>query len=242
MSSLCLQRIGTSLIARLRATWGALNEKCQAAQETIEQAATERVQAHTTLTQQAQTLRSLPRQDAVEPAETELADLRGRLAQAESLVATLEEAPNRVQQLSNSLTSLTAQGDPRRRRDVAQAQASKRPQVEEALQQLREEVTQQQAQRNALDARLQAFATIDEEAARLTATLEEFQGGGRSVPPQSGHRRCLPPTPAGGQRGRTCLPGSPRYLHSHTSGVGSQYPSVRRRVFPQDPSPRTGAT
>lgn len=161
------------LIARLRATWGALNEKCQAAQETIEQAATERVQARTTLTQQAQTLRSLPRQDAVEPAETELADLRGRLAQAENLVASLEEAPNRVQQLSNSLTVL---GDPRRRRDVAQDQASKRTQVEEALQQQREEVTQQLAQRNALDARLEAFATIDEEAARLTATLEEFQG------------------------------------------------------------------
>ena len=161
------------LIARLRATWGALNEKCQAAKETIEQAATEREQARTTLTQQAQTLRSLPRQDAVQPAETELADLRGRLAQAENLVASLEEAPNRVQQLSNSLTAL---GDPRRRRDVAQAQAAKRPQVEEALQQQREEVTQQRAQRNALDARLDAFATIDEEAARLTATLEEFQG------------------------------------------------------------------
>ena len=161
------------LIARLRATWGALNEKCQAAQETIEQAATERVQAHTTLSQQAQTLRSLPRQDAVESAETELADLRDRLTQAENLAASLEEAPNRVQQLSNSLTALD---DPRRRRDVAQSQASKRPQVEEALQLLREEVTQQRAQRNAFDARLQAFATIDEEAAQLTATLEEFQG------------------------------------------------------------------
>lgn len=161
------------LIARLRATWGALNEKCQAAQETIEQAATERDQARTTLSQQAQTLRSLPRQDAVEPAETELADLRGRLAQAENLAASLAEAPNRVQHL---LTELTARGDPRRRRDVAQAQASKRTQVEEALQQLREEVTQQRAQRNALDARLDAFASIDEEAAQLTATLEEFQG------------------------------------------------------------------
>lgn len=161
------------LIARLRATWGALNEKCQAAQETIEQAATEREQARTTLTQQAQTLRSLPRQDAVEPAETELADLRARMAQAESLVATLEEAPNRVQQLSNSLTVL---GDPRRRRDVAQDQASKRTQVEEALQRQREEVTQQRAQRNALDARLQAFASIDEEVAQLTATMEKFQG------------------------------------------------------------------
>lgn len=161
------------LIARLRATWGALNEKCQAVKATIEQAAAERTQAHTTLTQQAQTLRSLPRQDAVEPAETELADLRGRLVQAENLAASLAEAPNRVQHL---LTELTALGDPRRRRDVAQAQAAKRPQVEEALQQLREEVTRQRAQRNALDARLQAFATIDEEAARLTATLEEFQG------------------------------------------------------------------
>ncbi len=164
------------LIARLRATWGALNEKCQAAQETIEQAATEREQARITLNQQAQTLRSLPRQDAVQPAETELADLRARLAQAENLAASLEEAPNLVQQHSNSLTALTARGDPRRRRDVAQAQASKRTQVEEALQQQREEVTQQLAQRNALDARLEAFATIDEEAARLTATLEEFQG------------------------------------------------------------------
>ena len=161
------------LIARLRATWGTLNEKCQAVKATIEQAATERTQAHTTLSQQAQTLRSLPRQDAVGPAETELADLRARLAQAENLAASLEEAPNRVQQLSNSLTAL---GDPRRRRDVAQAQASKRTQVEEALQRQREEVMQQRAQRNALDARLQAFATIDEEAAQLTATLEEFQG------------------------------------------------------------------
>ena len=161
------------LIARLRATWGALNEKCQVAQETIEQAATEREQARITLNQQAQTLRSLPRQDAVESAETELADLRGRLAQAENLVVSLEEAPNRVQQLSNSLTALD---DPRRRRDVAQDQASKRTQVEEDLQRQREEVTQQRAQRNALDARLQAFATIDEEAAQLTATLEEFQG------------------------------------------------------------------
>lgn len=161
------------LIARLRATWGALNEKCQAVQETIEQAATERDQARITLSQQAQTLRSLPRQDAVEPAETELADLRARLAQAENLAASLEEAPNRVQQFSDSLTVL---GDPRRRRDVAQAQASKRTQVEEALQRQREEVMQQLAQRNALDARLQAFATIDEEAAQLTATLEEFQG------------------------------------------------------------------
>lgn len=161
------------LIARLRATWGALNEECQAVQETIEQATTEREQARTTLSQQAQTLRSLPRQDAVEPAETELAELRGRLVQAENLAASLEEAPNRVQHCSNSLT---AQGDPRRRRDIARAQASKRTQVEEALQQQRAEVTQQRAQRNALDARLQAFATIDEEAAQLTATLEEFQG------------------------------------------------------------------
>lgn len=163
------------LIARLRATWDALNEKCQAVQETIEQAATERDQAHTTLSQQAQTLRSLPRQDAVEPAETELAALRARLAQAQNLAASLEEAPNQVQQLSNSLSALTARGDPRRLWDVARAQASKRPQVEQALQQQRAEVTQQQAQRNALDARLEAFATIDEEAAQLTATLEEFQ-------------------------------------------------------------------
>lgn len=160
------------LIARVRATWGRLNVKCQAAQATIEQASTEREQARTTLSQQAQTLRSLPRQDAVEPAETELADLRARLAQAETLAASLEQAPNQVQQCSNSLSAL---GDPRRQWDVARDQASKRPQVEEALQQQRAEVTRQRAQRKDLDARLEAFASIDAEAARLTATLSEFQ-------------------------------------------------------------------
>lgn len=161
------------LIARVRATWGRLNVKCQAVQAKIEQAATERDQGRTTLSQQAQTLRSLPRQDAVERAETELVDLRVRLAQAETLAASLEQAPNQVQQCSNSLSAL---GDPRRQWDVARAQASKRPQVEEALQQQRVEVTRQRAQRQDLDARLEAFATIDEDAALLTATLEEFQG------------------------------------------------------------------
>lgn len=160
------------LIARVRATWDALNEKCQAAQATIEHASTERDQARTTFNQQSQILRSLPRQDAVERAETELADLRVRLAQAETLAASLEQAPNQVQQYSNSLSAL---GDPRRQWDVARAQASKRPQVEEALLRQRAEVTQQRAQRKDLDARLDAFASIDAEAARLTATLEEFQ-------------------------------------------------------------------
>lgn len=161
------------LIARVRATWDALNVKCQAAQATIEQAATERDQGRTTLSQQSQILRSLPRQDAVEPAETELADLRVRLAQAETLAASLEQAPNQVQQLSNSLSAL---GDPRRQWDVARAQASKRPQVEEALLRQRAEVTQQRAQRKDLDARLDAFASIDAESAQLTATLAKFQG------------------------------------------------------------------
>lgn len=161
------------LIDRLRANWGALNKECQAAQETIELAETERDQVRKTLSQHEQTLRSLPRQAEVDPAETELVEARARLGQAETLATTLEEAPNQVQHLQHSLTALN---DPRTRHDVALVQADKRRQVEDTLQQLHEEVRRQLAQRNALDARLDAFATIDEEAAQLTDTVEMFQG------------------------------------------------------------------
>ena len=160
------------LIERLRQRWNDLTEDSQAAAQAVRQADSDRKQARSTLTRQEKALRSLPRQDAVDAAETGLAELRVQLAETRARAATLTVAPDRVEQLQQSLTALA---DPRRRRDVARQQASGRKRVEEALQQRRAEAEQQRVKIEALDERIAAFGNVDEEADRLKAALDTFQ-------------------------------------------------------------------
>ncbi len=160
------------LLDRNRSRLAALNGDSQATAMTIRQAEAARRQARSTLIQREKTLRSLPPQNAVAIAETELTDLRGRLTETMRQAAALAEAPGRVQQLQQSLTTLN---DPRRRWDVARQRAAERQQVEDALQKRRAEAERQRMTLAALDARMQAFADLDAEEAQLSATLDKFQ-------------------------------------------------------------------
>ena len=160
------------LLDRLRRRWKEMDGKAKAAAETIRQAEAEREQARATLAQQEQTLRSLSRQHVVDTAETELAELHAQLAKAGAAAEALEQAPQRVEQLQQTLKAL---GEPRRRRDVALQQARGRQRVEEALQQQREQAVQQRNALAALDERMATFADLDAEAARIASQLEKFQ-------------------------------------------------------------------
>ena len=160
------------LLDRLRRRWKEMDGKAKAAAETIRQAEAEREQARATLAQQEQSLRSLSRQHAVDTAETELAELHAQLAKAGAAAEALEQAPQRVEQLQQTLKAL---GEPRRRRDVALQQARGRQRVEEALQQQREQAVQQRNALAALDERMATFADLDAEAARIASQLEKFQ-------------------------------------------------------------------
>ena len=160
------------LLDRLRRRWKEMDGKAKAAAETIRQSEAEREQARATLAQQEQTLRSLSRQHVVDTAETELAELQAQLAKAGAAAEALEQAPQRVEQLQQTLKAL---GEPRRRRDVALQQARGRQRVEEALQQQREQAVQQRNALAALDERMATFADLDAEAARFTSQLETFQ-------------------------------------------------------------------
>ena len=160
------------LLDRLRRRWKEMDGKAKAAAETIRQAEAEREQARATLAQQEQTLRSLSRQHAVDTAETELAELHAQLAKAGAEAEALGQAPQRLEQLQQTLKAL---GEPRRRRDVALQQARGRQRVEEALQQQREQAAQQRNSLAALDERMATFADLDAEAARIASQLEKFQ-------------------------------------------------------------------
>ena len=160
------------LLDRLRQRWKEMDGKAKAAAETIRQAEAEREQARATLAQQEKTLRSLPRQHAVETAETELAEVHAQLVKTHATAEALEQAPQRVEQLQQTLKALD---EPRRRRDVALQQARGRQRVEEALQQQREQAVQQRNALAALDERMATFADLDAEAARIASQLEKFQ-------------------------------------------------------------------
>ena len=160
------------LLDRLRRRWKEMDGKAKAAAETIRQSEAERGQARATLAQQEQSLRSLSRQHAVDTAETELAELHAQLAKAGAEAEALGQAPQRVEQLQQTLKAL---GEPRRRRDAALQQARGRERMEEALQQQRAQAEQQRIALAALDERMAAFANLDAEAARITSQLEKFQ-------------------------------------------------------------------
>ncbi len=160
------------LIDRLRTQWKELNKDAADAAEAISQAESEREQARSTLVQREQTLRALPRQNAIETAEKELAELHGQLKATGAAAKALAHAPQRVKELQRMLDAL---GDPRRRRDVALQQARGRTRVEEALRQQRAQAEQHRSALAALDERMAAFATVEAESARINFQLEKFQ-------------------------------------------------------------------
>ena len=160
------------LLQRLRKRWVELTEASQAAAEAVRKAEMERVQARATLSQQEQTLRALPRQNAVETAERELADLNSQLTEASETVEVLRQAPQRLGQL---LEALKALDNPRRRRDAAIQQAQGRGRVEGALQLQRAQVEQKRNALAELDERIAEFADLDTETARISSQLRKFQ-------------------------------------------------------------------
>ena len=160
------------LIDRLRTQWKELNKDAADAAEAISQAESEREQARSTLVQREQTLRALPRQNAIETAEKELAELHTQLTATGAEAKALAHAPQRVGELQRMLDAL---GDPRRRRDVALQQARGRTRVEEALRQQRAQAEQHRSALAALDERMAAYATVEAESARINFQLEKFQ-------------------------------------------------------------------
>ena len=160
------------LLQRLRKRWAELNKAATAAAEAVREAEEARVKARATLSEREQTLRALPRQNAVETAEKELADLKSQLTEASETVEALRQAPQHLGQLQEALKAL---GDPRRRRDAALEQARGRGRVEEALQLQRAQVEQKRNALAALDERMAEFADLDAEAARISSQLRKFQ-------------------------------------------------------------------
>ena len=160
------------LLDRLRKRWRELDGDAKEAAQTIRQAESERDKTRSTLAQQERTLRALPRQNAVETAEAELAELHVQLAETRDATKTLSQAPQRVEQLQQGLTALC---DPRRRRDVALQQARERKRVEEALEQQHAQAEQQRTALAALAGRMAAFANVEAEAAHIISQLEKFQ-------------------------------------------------------------------
>ncbi len=160
------------LLQRLRKRWVELTEASQAAAEAVRKAEAERVQARATLSQQEQTLRALPRQNAVETAERELADLKSQLTEASETVEALSQAPQRLGQLQEAMQALD---NPRRRRDAAIQQAQGRGRVEEALQLQRAQAEQKRLALAELDERMAEFSDLDTETARISSQLGKFQ-------------------------------------------------------------------
>jgi exonuclease SbcC len=160
------------LIERLRTRWTELNKASKAAAKAVREAEEARVQARATLNERERTLRSLPRQAAVETAERELAALKTQLTEASETVELLRQAPQRLGQLQEALKAL---GDPRRRRDAALEQARGRGRVEEALQLQRAQAEQRRNALAELDERMAEFADLDAETARISSQLEKFQ-------------------------------------------------------------------
>ncbi len=160
------------LLGRLRQRWKEVDGNAKAIAEEIRQAEEERVQARATLRQQEQTLRALPRQEAIETAERELTELLTQLTKARAATKPLELAPPRVEQLHETLQAL---GDPRRRRDAALQQTQGRERVERALQEQLGLAEDQRKALAAIDERMADFVALDTEAARITSQLEKFQ-------------------------------------------------------------------
>lgn len=160
------------LLQRLRKRWLELTEASQAAAKAVRKADVELVQARATLSQQEQALRALPRQNTVETAEKELADLKSQLTEASETVEALRQAPQHLGQLQESLNAL---GDPRRRRDAAIQQARGRGRIEEDLQLQRAQVEQKRNALATLDEHMAEFADLDAETARISSQLRKFQ-------------------------------------------------------------------
>ncbi len=160
------------LLIRLRKSWKELNADAQAATEKLRHAEAEREQVRATQSQKERTLRALPRPNAVETAERDLADLHTQLTEAQAAAEALAPAPQRVAQLQRALKAL---GNPQRRRDAALQQARGRERVEEALRQQRALAEQQRNALVALDERMAAFANLDAEAVRIASQLEKYQ-------------------------------------------------------------------
>ena len=160
------------LLERLRARWAELKEASRAAAEAVREADVERGQARATLKEREQTLRSLPRQVAVETAERELAALKVQLTEASDAAQALNEAPQRLGQLQEKMKAL---GDPRRRRDAALQQARGRARLEEALQQQQAQAEKQRNALAALDKRMEEYSDLDTETTRIASQLEKFK-------------------------------------------------------------------
>ena len=160
------------LLIRLRKSWKELNADAHAATEKLRHAEAEREQVRATQSQKERTLRALPRPNAVETAERDLADLHTQLTEAQAAAEALAPAPQRVAQLQRALKAL---GNPQRRRDAALQQARGRERVEEALRQQRALAEQQRNALVALDERMAAFANLDAEAVRIASQLEKYQ-------------------------------------------------------------------
>ncbi|MDE0140604.1 MAG: SMC family ATPase [Caldilineaceae bacterium] len=173
---ICEQPLSTEhrerLLQRLRKRWVELTEASQAVAEAVQKAEVELVQTRATLSQQMRALRALPRQNAVETADSELADLKSQLTEASETVEALSMAPQRLGRLQEALKTL---GDPRRRRDAAIQQAQRRGRVEEALQLQQAQVSQKRDALAELDERLAEFADLDAETAQISSRLRKFQ-------------------------------------------------------------------
>ena len=160
------------LLDRLRARWTELTAACEAAASAISQAESAREQTRATLTRRERTLRGLRRQNEVDRAEGELAELDARLAEARMEVEGLGKPQQRLAQLAEALEAL---GNPRRRRDAALQAAQGREREEAALEAQRAEAARQRRALAALDEGMAAFAGLDAEAARIASQLDEFR-------------------------------------------------------------------
>ena len=160
------------LLESLRKRWSKLNKDAQEVEQKLRQVEAKREEARSNLTRNEQTLRGLPRQKAVETAEEELAERRARLAEDRDAAETLEDAPQRVEQLQQALDAL---GNPRRRRDVAVQKAREREGVEQALRRQKTLAAQQRRNLTELDERMAPFANVEAEAARISSQLAEHQ-------------------------------------------------------------------
>ena len=160
------------LLEGLRTRWAELSEASKGAAEAVREAEEGSVRARATLRQREQTLRALPRPVAVESAEKQLSESKAQLTAASDAATALGEAPHRLGQLQDKMKAL---GDPQRRRDAALQQARGRERAERALQ---EQATQAERQRNtlaALDGRMEEFADLEAQAARVDSQLEKFR-------------------------------------------------------------------
>lgn len=160
------------LLQRNQSRLEELRQNAEATRQAQALARSQQEKTRATISQQEQALRALPRVDAVAAGEEELAALRQALAEAQAQAAELADAPAQAESLQAALAELD---DPRRRRDVALARAAQRGQAEEALDTAQAECATLREESAAFAQKLQAFAGLDEEAAQISAALDEHQ-------------------------------------------------------------------